>query len=134
LNKNDPPSPACGGLRRAGKIDITDKNYRPIAKRGDFKYNSDMLSKEQVVKIAELARIALTDAEVEKFQKELSTVLDYVDELKAVDVTGLEEVAQVTGLVNVQRQDKIIEAENHDAILSQAPEIKDGYYKVKAIL
>ena len=93
-----------------------------------------MLTKDEVVKIAQLARIALTEKEVEKFQKELSTVLDFVDELKAVDVTGLEEVAQVTGLVNVQRQDKIIEAENHDAILSQAPEIKDGYYKVKAIL
>jgi len=93
-----------------------------------------MLSKQEVIKIAGLARIALTDTEVEKFQKELSVVLDYVEELKQVDVTGLEEVAQVTGLVNVQRDDKIIVADNHDAILSQAPEIKDGYYKVKAIL
>ena len=41
-----------------------------------------MLSKEEVIKIAKLARIALTEKEVEKFQKELSTVLDYVEELK----------------------------------------------------
>ena len=93
-----------------------------------------MLTKEDVVKIAKLARIELTETEVEKFQKDLSAVLEYVDELKQVDVTGLEEVSQVTGLVNVQRDDKVVEANNIEEILSQAPEIKDGYYKVKAIL
>jgi aspartyl-tRNA(Asn)/glutamyl-tRNA(Gln) amidotransferase subunit C len=93
-----------------------------------------MLTKEEVIKIAQLARIALTDAEVEKFRTELSTVLDYVEELKQVDVSGLEEVSQVTGLINVQREDKVVIAENHQEILSQAPEIKDGYFKVKAIL
>ncbi|MBI3232317.1 MAG: Asp-tRNA(Asn)/Glu-tRNA(Gln) amidotransferase subunit GatC [Candidatus Doudnabacteria bacterium] len=93
-----------------------------------------MLSKEEVIKIAQLARIELSEKEVEKFQKDLSLVLEYVDELKKVDVTGLEEVSQVTGLVNVQREDVAIEAGNHDAIFSQAPEMKDGYFKVKAIL
>ena len=93
-----------------------------------------MLSKEEVIKIARLARIGVTDAEVEKFQKELSAVLDYVEDLKQVNVEGLEEVAQVTGLVNVQREDKAIDYGNREEILSQAPEIKDGYYKVKAIL
>jgi aspartyl-tRNA(Asn)/glutamyl-tRNA(Gln) amidotransferase subunit C len=93
-----------------------------------------MLTKEEVIKIAQLARIELSEKEVEKFQKELSAVLDYVEELKQVDVSGLEEVAQVTGLVNVQRDDKVVEANNIEEILSEAPEIKDGYYKVKAIL
>ncbi len=93
-----------------------------------------MLTKEEVIKIARLARIALTDAEVEKFRKELSAVLDYVEELKNVDVTGLEVVSQVTGLVNVQREDKVVTADNHQEILANAPAIKDGYYKVKAIL
>lgn len=93
-----------------------------------------MLTKEEVLKLALLSRIQLTDAEVEKFQKELSTILDYVEELKQLDASGLEEVSQVTGLVNVQRDDKAIEAENHEKIFSQAPEMKDGYYKVKAIL
>jgi len=99
-----------------------------------FLYNSAMLTKEEVIKIAQLARIELSEKEVEKFRVEVSTVLDYVDELKQVDVSGLEEVSQVTGLVNVQREDKAVEAENIEQILSQAPEIQDGYYKVKAIL
>lgn len=93
-----------------------------------------MLSKEEVKKLALLARIALSDAEVEKYQKDLSTVLDYVDELKKVDVSGVDEVFEVTGLVNVQRDDKVVTAENHQEIFSQAPEMKDGFYKVKAIL
>lgn len=93
-----------------------------------------MLNRDEVIKIAQLARIALSDDEVEKFRKDLSTVLDYVEELKKVDVTGLEEVSQVTGLVNVQREDKAIDYGNREEILSQAPEIKDGYYKVKSIL
>ena len=93
-----------------------------------------MLSKEEVLKIAKLARIALTEAEVEKFQKDLSTVLDYVEELKQVNVEGLKEVSQVTGLVNVQRDDVPVMADNHQEIFKNAPEMKDGYYKVKAIL
>lgn len=93
-----------------------------------------MLTREEVLKIAKLSRIELTEKEVEKFQKELSAILEYVEELKQVDVDGVEEVAQVTGLVNVQRDDKAVETENREEILSQAPEIKDGYYKVKAIL
>ncbi len=93
-----------------------------------------MLTKEEVIKIADLARISLTDQEVEKFQKELSAVLDYVEELKQVNVDGLEEVSQVTGLVNVQREDKVVDSIDKEEILKNAPEIKDGYYKVKAIL
>lgn len=93
-----------------------------------------MLTTEEVKKIAVLARISLSPEEVEKFQRELSTVLDYVEDLQKVDITGVEEVSQVTGLVNVQREDRVVEFGDLQAITSQAPEMKDGYYKVKAIL
>lgn len=93
-----------------------------------------MLSKEEVIKVSQLARIALTDEEVEKFQKDLSSVLDYVEELKSVDTEGLEIVASVTGLENVQRDDKYVLVDYQNDILNNAPESKDGYYKVKSIL
>lgn len=93
-----------------------------------------MLTREEVLHIAELARIELEAGEVEKFQKNLSTVLEYVAELQNVNTEGVEEVSQVTGLINVQREDWPVEAENREAIFSQAPEIKDDYFKVKAIL
>lgn len=93
-----------------------------------------MLTKEEVLKIADLARIYLTDEEVENLQKDLSVILGYVEELKKVNVDGIEPTYQVTGLTNVFRPDKPIMAENRDEITANAPEIKDGYYKVKAIL
>lgn len=52
-----------------------------------------MLTRDEVIKLAQLARIELSEAEVEKFRKDLSTVLEYVEELKRVNVDGLEEVA-----------------------------------------
>lgn len=84
--------------------------------------------------MATLARISLSETEVEKFQHDLSMVLDYVAELNQVNIDGIEEVSQVTGLVNVQREDVPVVFEDLNAITSQAPETKDGYYKVKAIL
>ncbi len=93
-----------------------------------------MLTADEVKKIAQLARIELKDGEVEKFQKDLSAILDYVEELQKVDTDGLEIVANVTGLENVQRVDTPALEDDRDAIKRNAPEIKDGYYKVKAIL
>lgn len=104
------------------------------AGRGPALHSIFMLTKEQVLKIAKLSRIALSEKEVEKFQKELSTILEYVEELKNVNTDGIGEVFEVTGLVNVQREDKVVDHGNREEILSIAPETKDGYYKVKAIL
>jgi aspartyl-tRNA(Asn)/glutamyl-tRNA(Gln) amidotransferase subunit C len=93
-----------------------------------------MLTPEEILKIAELARIELRPDEVEKFQQGLSTVLDYVADLQKVDTEGLEIVSSVTGLENVQRLDDPVVAPNRDEIMENAPETKDGFYKVKAIL
>ena len=48
--------------------------------------------------------------------------------------SGVDEVFEITGLVNVQRQDVVVDHGNRQEIFSQAPEMKDGYFKVKAIL
>ena len=93
-----------------------------------------MLTAEDVKKVAQLSRIELTEEEVEKFGKDLSKVLDYVEELKQVNTEGLEIVSSVTGLENIMRFDDPVAAENREEIMANAPEIKDGYYKVKSIL
>ncbi len=93
-----------------------------------------MLTTEEVKKVAEMARIELSDSEVEKFQKDLSAVLDYVDELKAVNTEGLEIVSSVTGLENVTRKDEPLVIDYQEEIMANAPERKDRYYKVKSIL
>jgi aspartyl-tRNA(Asn)/glutamyl-tRNA(Gln) amidotransferase subunit C len=93
-----------------------------------------MLSEEEVKKVAEMARIAISDTEIEKFQKDLSSVLDYVDALKEVDTDGLEIVSSVTGLENVQRADVAKPVDYQEEIMANAPQTKDKYYKVKSIL
>lgn len=93
-----------------------------------------MLSEEEVKKVAQLSRIEMRDGEIEKFQKDLSSVIDYVAELQAVNTDGLEIVSSVTGLENVERPDVAVTIDYQEEILANAPERKDNYYKVKSIL
>jgi aspartyl-tRNA(Asn)/glutamyl-tRNA(Gln) amidotransferase subunit C len=65
------------------------------------------LSKDQVRHIAKLARLRLSDAEVEKFSKELTSILQYVEQLQKVDTRDVEPTAQVTGLTNRFRKDRV---------------------------
>ncbi|MEI8230351.1 MAG: Asp-tRNA(Asn)/Glu-tRNA(Gln) amidotransferase subunit GatC [Candidatus Peregrinibacteria bacterium] len=65
------------------------------------------LSPAQVRHIAKLARLEISDAEVEKYSRELSSILSYIEKLKEVDTTGVEPTAQVTGLTNAFREDVI---------------------------
>lgn len=92
------------------------------------------LSKEEVQKVAQLARIELTDEEVEKFSTQLSDVLSYVEQLQAVDTDGVEETAQVTGLENVLREDAVVkDHEEQEAAIAQAPEHVANMVKVKSV-
>lgn len=93
-----------------------------------------MLSAEEVKKVAQMARIELPATEIEKFQKDLSSILDYVDSLKEVDTEGLEIVSSVTGLENVERADVPKSIDYQEDIMANAPERKDRYFKVKSIL
>lgn len=67
-----------------------------------------MLTREQVLKIAKLARLGITDAEVEKYQVQLSGIISYIDKLNEVNTDGIEPTSQVTGLLNCFRTDEIL--------------------------
>lgn len=93
------------------------------------------LTKEEVLKLAALSRLKLTNEEVERFQTELTDILDYVAELDKVDTSGLEPTYQVTGLKNVTRSDTLKDYQAKPAdILALAPDTQDGSYKVKKVL
>ena len=94
------------------------------------------LTKEQVNHIAKLARLGLSDKERRKFQKELSAILEFVEKLNKVKTDKVEPTAQVTGLENVSRQDKgrAKSKREREKLLELAPETKDDYVKVKAVL
>ncbi len=80
------------------------------------------LSPDQVRHIAKLARLRLSDEEVEKLSKELTSILGYVDMLQEVDTKGVEATAQVTGQENSFRTDEIRpNSTSPDALLATSP-------------
>ena len=91
-----------------------------------------MLSLDQVKHIAKLARIGISDAEAEKFSKQLSGILEYVELLNEVKTDGVEPTSQVTGLNNVTRKDEVARFCNKEELLActELP-VEEGMISVK---
>lgn len=93
------------------------------------------LSRDDVLKLAKLARLELSDEEVGAFRKELSDILRYVEQLQEADVEGLEPTTQVTGLKNVMREDQVTDyGATPEELLRLAPKSQDGHLKVKRMI
>lgn len=93
------------------------------------------LTREEVLKLARLARLDLTDEEVATFQEQLSEILQYVEQLQSVDISGLKPTNQVTGLENVTRPDEIRDYGYEAAeLLKNVPNVQDNQIKVKRMI
>lgn len=114
-----------------------------------------MVTKKEVQYIAKLARMGLTEKEIEKMQKELSKILGYVEKLKEVDVSKIEPTSHVVKNENVMKEDEINEKYKmngddffqklsstfvptsrdsvNEKLLRLVPDKKDDYLKVKSI-
>lgn len=92
-----------------------------------------MISREEVIHIAKLARLELTEQEIEKMQKDLSSILDYFNVLNKVKTKPAK---MVSNKENVLRKDESLPENNNSAgdLINAAPDKKDGYIKVKQIL
>lgn len=89
------------------------------------------LSRDDVFKLAKLARIKLSDKEADSFTDEISKILEFVGQLQTADVSGLKPTNQVTGLFNVWREDKIIDyGYKSDDLLKNVPKTSDRYIEV----
>jgi aspartyl-tRNA(Asn)/glutamyl-tRNA(Gln) amidotransferase subunit C len=93
------------------------------------------LAREDVLKLARLARLDLSDQEVEEYSRELSEILQYVEQLQAIDITGLKPTNQVTGLVNVMRDDMTRDyGYKPEVLLKNVPAVQDNQIKVKRMI
>lgn len=93
------------------------------------------LTRDAVLKLAQLSRLKLTNDEIERLRQELSSVLDYVEMLDEVDVGDLEPTYQVTGLKNVMREDKPKDYQAKPAdLLKGAPAVEKNQFKVRRVL
>lgn len=92
------------------------------------------LTKDEVKHIAKLARLELTEAEVDKFAEQLSGILSNADMLAEVNTDDVEPIAQITGLKNVSFADEVQDTGLADKLLEQSPmPIQDHMIKVKNV-
>jgi len=96
--------------------------------------NTQTLSAHTVRKVAALARLALTDAQVEQYRDELSKVLEYADRLRGLDLTGVEPLANVGETTNRFRNDVPGPTLDNAILISMAPASMPPFVKVPKVL
>jgi len=84
------------------------------------------ITKDLVQYLESLGRLELSPEDEEKTQKALADILGYFDELSELDTEGVEPLSHASGVSNVTREDVITNEDMRDAVLSNAPETKDG--------
>ena len=93
------------------------------------------LSKEEVQKIAKLARLELKTGEIDQMADDLSSILDYFKKLKEVNTDKIVPTFNISGLENVMRSDEVIEADDDTKknLLTETPDKEDGLVKTKSV-
>ncbi len=92
------------------------------------------LTREEVQHVAWLARLQLTDEEIEAFREQLSAILEYAQMLEEVDLSAVPPTATVLPMRNVMREDEVRPSLPQDVVLANAPDTEDGYFRVRAVL
>ena len=92
------------------------------------------ITKTEVLHVAQLARLEIDDADVDRFAGQIGIILNYVDTLKQVDTTGVPATSHAISLTNAFREDK---QQNHldpEAALTNAPEKDEGAFVVPKVI
>ncbi|HET9579088.1 MAG TPA: Asp-tRNA(Asn)/Glu-tRNA(Gln) amidotransferase subunit GatC [Usitatibacter sp.] len=93
-----------------------------------------MLSHEEVLRIARLARIEVGEADVERLRAELNGILALIDQMRAVDTTGVEPMSHPQSLAQRLREDRVSEADQRSRFQAVAPQVEDGLYLVPKVI
>ncbi len=92
------------------------------------------LSKDEVLKIARLARLELSEREVERYGSQLSAILEHVEALKSLDVSKVEPTAHAVAVPTPFRADEVVEAGTLEACLKNAPAHEGPFFKVPKVI
>lgn len=93
-----------------------------------------MIDREQVRKVALLARLELTPEEEEKFTTQLGSILDYFEQLSELDVTNVQPTTRAIDVSNVTRADELQPYSDRESLLNSAPNREDEFFRVPKIL
>lgn len=91
------------------------------------------ITKSDVEHIAKLAQLTLTGKEKDTFQKQLSEILNYIDQLNELNTTKTKATSQVTGLENVFREDETTPSLTPEEVLSAAKDSVNNFFKIGAV-
>lgn len=91
------------------------------------------LSKDQVKHVAKLANLPLSEEEIEKYAKQLSAILDYVENLNKVNTDNIDPTFNTTGLENVMAEDKVSNFLTQEESLSNASKKDKGFFATKGV-
>ncbi len=97
------------------------------------------ITREDVLRVAELAYLDLSEAEVATFQSQLDHILEYAEKLNELDTSKVEPMAQVIAAVQIAidttlREDVVMPCQVADAVLAQAPDAKPPYFRVPRVI
>ncbi len=92
------------------------------------------LQREEVLHLARLVRLGLSEDEIEKFRVQLSNILENFEILKQVDTTNLPPMTQSIALENIFREDKPVPSYDPEEILANAPQREENYFRIHAVL
>jgi aspartyl-tRNA(Asn)/glutamyl-tRNA(Gln) amidotransferase subunit C len=95
---------------------------------------SERLTRDDVAHVARLARLSLTDDELDTYTTQLCAVLDHAEDVASLDLADVEPTAHPLPLVNVLRADEVGPCLDRDEVLAQAPAVEDSRFRVPAIL
>jgi len=92
------------------------------------------ITKEEVLYVANLARLEMDEGSIDKFARQIGTVLEYVDTLNRVDTEGVPPTSHAIFLTNAFREDEIIKHLDREAALANAPEKEDENFVVPKVI
>lgn len=91
---------------------------------------ANVITDEIIDYVGILSKLELSEEEKEQAKKDMTNMLNYIDKLKELDTDGVEPLSHVFPVKNVFREDTVVNGDDRDAILANAPEKKDGSFKV----
>lgn len=103
---------------------------RPGNRQERIENMANIISDETIEYVGILAKLELNDQEKEEAKKDMERMLDYIDQLNELDTTGIEPMSHIFPVTNVFREDVVTNGDEHEQTLANAPEAKDGAFKV----
>ena len=92
------------------------------------------ISKEEIIHIAKLACLNLSDEEIEKYTKDMQEILEFANMINKVDTNGMDETIAANEKFNALRKDEVIEFENKDMLLQNAPSQDEGMFRIPKVI